>query len=298
LESDIFTNQERAVTRRGFLGLATASAGAMIPSGVGAYGILVAPQRLRVESYRLPIRDLPVEFEGFRIAHMSDLHYGPFVAGPYLEYVVQMVSDLSPDFVFLTGDYSHKNPNAVEPGIRLLENLRSRLGTVAVLGNHDYWEGAEATVAALERIRIPVLTNARRFLTPSGLAERYTGGPALCIAGVDDLWDGLPSVAQALEGVPDDVPRIVLSHNPDVAEDVPEGMRVDLMCAGHTHGGQVRIPFLGTPMVPSRYGQKYAGGLCAGPRCPVVVSRGIGVAMLPVRIGVPPEVGMIELTRA
>jgi len=289
---------ERALTRRKFLGFATAGAGAVIPGSAGAYGILIAPQRLRVESYRFPIQDLPAAFEGLRIAHMSDLHYGPFVARPYLEYAVQVVSELDPDFVFLTGDYSHKSADAIEPGIRLLQKLRSRLGAVAVLGNHDYWEGADVTVAALERIGIPVLTNARRYLTPAGLVADHTAGPSLCIAGVDDLWDGHPSVAQALDGVPAGIPRIVLSHNPDVAEDVPAGMRVDLMCAGHTHGGQVRIPFLGTPVVPSRYGQKYAGGMCQGPRCPVLVSRGIGVAMLPVRFGVPPEVGVIELTKA
>lgn len=285
-------------TRRKFLGFATASAGAVIPGGAGAYGVMVAPQRLHVESICLPIRDLPAEFDGFRIAHMSDLHYGPFVAQPYLEYAIQVVSNLEPDFVFLTGDYSHKSPNAIAPGIQLLEKLRSRLGSVAVLGNHDYWEGADATVAALERIGIPVLTNAKRYLTPGGLVADHSAGPSLCIAGVDDLWDGHPSLATALDGVPADIPRIVLSHNPDVAEGVPSGMRVDLMCAGHTHGGQVRIPFLGTPIVPSAYGQKYAGGLCHGPYCPVLVSRGIGVAMLPIRFGVPPEVGIIELTRA
>ncbi len=288
----------RALTRRKFLGFATAGAGAVIPGVTGTYGVVVAPQRLHVVSYRFPIQDLPSEFEGLRIAHMSDLHYGPFIALPYLEHAVQVVSDLKPDFVILTGDFSHKSENAIEPGIRVLRKLRSRFGSVAVLGNHDYWDGVETTVAELERIGIPVLTNARRYLTPTGLAKDYPTAPSLCIAGVDDLWDGNPSVAKALDGVPAHVPRILMSHNPDVAEEMPAGIRVDLMCAGHTHGGQVRIPFMGTPVVPSRYGQKYAGGLCQGPHCPVLVSRGVGVAMLPVRLGVPPEVGIIELTKA
>src|SRR5262249_36107043 len=89
----------------------------------------------------------------------------------------------------------------------------------------------------------------------------------------------------------------LLSHNPDVAEEpglVRGGRRVDLMLSGHTHGGQIRLPFLGTPVVPSRYGQKYAQGLIAGPVCPVFVSRGIGVALLPLRLGVTPEIAVLE----
>ena len=284
------------VTRRRFLGLAGTSAGLAIPGGAGAYSILIAPQRVRVESYQFPIRDLPASLYGLRIVHLSDLHYGPFVTRRYLEYAVALVSDLAPDLVILTGDYSHKSPEAIEPGIEVLQSLRARLGIVAVLGNHDYWEGADATAAALERIHIPVLTNAHRYLTSSGLHAEHSAGQSLCIAGVDDLWEGQPSLSQALDRVPDDIPRIVLSHNPDVAEHVTEGIRVDLLCAGHTHGGQVRLPVLGTPVIPSAFGKKYAGGLCAGPHCPVLVSRGIGMAMLPIRFGVPPEVGVIELT--
>jgi hypothetical protein len=102
---------------------------------------------------------------------------------------------------------------------------------------------------------------------------------------------------KTLEGVSESMPRIVLAHNPDTAETVPPGVRVDLMCSGHTHGGQVSLPLVGTPIVPSEYGSRYAGGLCLGPSCPVVVSRGVGMAILPVRFRVPPEIGVIELVR-
>jgi hypothetical protein len=94
------------------------------------------------------------------------------------------------------------------------------------------------------------------------------------------------------------MPRLLLAHNPDTAEQVKPTQRVDLMLSGHTHGGQVYLPGLGTPVVPSSYGQKYAGGLCAGPTCPVIVSRGVGMALLPMRLGVPPEIGYLILTRA
>ena len=89
-----------------------------------------------------------------------------------------------------------------------------------------------------------------------------------------------------------------LTIRPDTAEDLPAAVRLDLMLCGHTHGGQIRVPFLGTPVVPSAFGAKYAGGLCLGPRCPVLVNRGVGMAVLPVRLGVPPEVVLIRLKRA
>jgi predicted MPP superfamily phosphohydrolase len=97
------------------------------------------------------------------------------------------------------------------------------------------------------------------------------------------------------------MPRLLLSHNPDAAEDprfLRARHRVDLMLSGHTHGGQVRLPVVGAPVIPSKYGQKYAAGLVQGPRCPVYVSRGLGLSGLPVRFGVPPEIVLFELQRA
>ena len=97
------------------------------------------------------------------------------------------------------------------------------------------------------------------------------------------------------------MPRILLSHNPDVAEEpglLNSGHRVDLILSGHTHGGQIRLPLIGTPVTNSRYGSKYAAGLVQGPRCPVFISRGIGTTVLPIRLGVPPEIALIELHRA
>ena len=125
-----------------------------------------------------------------------------------------------------------------------------------------------------------------------------TSAEGLCLAGVGDLWTDRQLYARALAGVPGTTPRLLLSHNPDIAEErafVSSGFRVDLMLSGHTHGGQIYIPGLGTPILPSRYGQKYAQGLVQGPTCPVFVSRGLGTALLPLRVGVPPEIAVIEL---
>jgi hypothetical protein len=287
---------ERPDRRRFILATAAVAAPCVVGGGLGAYGVLIEPQRLQVRRYRIGVRDLPRDLEGFRIVHVSDTHYGPFISREYLERVIEEANAQEGDFIILTGDYVHRNPRAIRPGIELLADLRSRLGAAAVLGNHDHWEGAKACRAALERIGIPAIEHSPRFISRDGVSETPKPGESICLTGVGDLWEGTVSFERALKGVPAETPRIVLAHNPDTAEQVPAGSRVDLMCSGHTHGGQVRLPWIGTPMVPSSYGQHYAGGLCRGPRCRVLVSRGVGMAILPVRLGVPPEIGVIELT--
>jgi predicted MPP superfamily phosphohydrolase len=144
---------------------------------------------------------------------------------------------------------------------------------------------------------VPLIDNVRRFVTPGRrlVSESRDG---LCIAGVGDLWEDKCIYKDALGGVPGGMPRILLSHNPDVAEEpafLESGLRVDLMLCGHTHGGQVCLPFVGAPVTNSRLGQKYARGLVNGPVCPVFVSRGLGMTAMPVRLGARPEVAVIEL---
>jgi len=166
------------------------------------------------------------------------------------------------------------------------------------LGNHEHWEGARACRKEFDKIDIPLIDNDRLFLTPGGLRERPVTERSLCIAGVGDVWTDEVSFADALRGVPADMPRVVLSHNPDAAEMNDARHRIDLMLSGHTHGGQVRLPVIGAPWRPSKYGSRYLGGKCRGPQCPVIVSRGIGLAGIPLRFRVPPELCVITLVRA
>lgn len=257
-----------------------------------AWGVLLAPQRLVVQRYEVPIRDLPPWAEGLRILHVSDTHYGPYVSLPYLREVAAAANREQADLVVFTGDYVHRTPAAIPDGIAVLAGFTGRLGAVAVLGNHEHWEGAAAVRAAFEPTAITLLDRQVRYLGPEGL--HADPAPArLVLAGLGDRWEDRTDPRALLAGVPDALPRILLAHNPDDAEDVPAGLRVDLLLAGHTHGGQVRVPFLGTPVVPAS--PRFAGGLCRGPRLPVLVSRGVGLAYLPVRLGVPPEVGVVTL---
>lgn len=265
--------------------------------GVGTWAVWVEPARLAVRRYTVAISGLPDWAEGLRLVQLSDTHYGPYIPLYHLRRAVRRANGLEADLVVLTGDYVHRTPAAIEQGVGVLGELRARRGVFAVLGNHDHWEDAEAIRRVLREGGIRVLDWDRVFLGAEGLSVEPQG-QSLCLAGFGDLWEDPRPPATALHGVPPQVPRIVLSHNPDQAEQVPSGLRVDLMLAGHTHGGQVRLPGWGTPLVPSRYGQKYAGGRCPGPGFPVVVSRGVGMAYLPLRWGVRPELVEVTLTGA
>jgi len=284
-------------TRREVVGRLAAGTASAAIFGIGGWGSLIEPGRIRVRRYELALADLPSWAEGLRILHVTDTHYGPFVSLGYLASVVEAGNALEPDLVVLTGDYVHRSPRAIEPGIDVLCGLEGRLGRVAVLGNHDHWEGAPACRSAFRRGGITMIDNDRRFLDAGGLGSEPTA-ESICVAGLGDLWEDPSRPEQVLEGLPHGMPRLLLAHNPDAAEQVPPGTRVDLMLSGHTHGGQVQVPGLGTPVLPSRHGQKYASGLCQGPCCPVVVSAGVGLAILPVRLGVRPDVGLVELRSA
>jgi predicted MPP superfamily phosphohydrolase len=287
-----------SINRRQFLARSAAGAVGVATGGLGSYASLVAPEILRVRRYAIPVAGLPPEFDGLRIVHVSDTHYGPYVSMPFLEQVFERANALGGDLVLLTGDYVHYTPESIGPGIDALRRLQARYGAAAVMGNHEHWEGAEACRERFRRIGLPLLDNARLFLTPDGLGEACVPGRSVCVAGVGDLWEDEVSFEKALDGVPEDVPRIILSHNPDAAEIADPRHRIDLMLSGHTHGGQISLPVIGPPVAPSAYGEKYLGGLCQGPSCPVVVSRGVGLAGVPLRLGVPPELGVITLRRA
>jgi predicted MPP superfamily phosphohydrolase len=283
-------------SRRRFLRTGIKVLGGGAVAGLG-YALVVEPRWFQVTHWVFPVRDLPPSLHGLRLVQLTDIHHGPWLALPYVREVVDATNQLEPDLILLTGDYVHHSPEYIRPVMAELARLRAKVGIVAVLGNHDWWENASLTCAELARIGIPLIDNGRRLVTPDRrLIEGE--GKGLVIAGVGDLWEDRPDYQQALGGLAESTPRLLLSHNPDVAEErefVESGLRVDLMLSGHTHGGQVAIPFVGTPMVPSRFGQKYAQGLVQGPVCPVFVCRGIGVSMLPLRAGVFPEIAVLEL---
>lgn len=285
-----------SVSRRAFLAQAGAGATLAASGGLGVYSTWYEPSQIKVRRYTAPILGLPESLDGMRIIHVSDTHYGPYNALSQIEQAIEAANSLRGDLVMLTGDYVHFTPSSIETGIGVLSTLKAKFGAVAVLGNHEHWEGAACCRRTFQRTGIPLLDNDRLFLTAGGLSDE-PAADSICIAGLGDYWEDELLFDQALRGVPRQMPRLLLSHNPAAAEFVGPGRRIDLMFSGHTHGGQVRVP--GLPAVGlSKIERKYLGGLCTGPHCRLVVSRGVGMAGLPVRFRVYPEIGEITLVRA
>lgn len=281
-------------------------------------GVFIEPWQFVTRSYRLRIQGLPAGLDGLRAVQLSDTHLGPRIHAAYIKSAVERAIALRPDLFLLTGDYIHNGPAFIEPAAELFRPLiATGLPVIGVLGNHDWYSDGRAVSRAMDAIGVRMIDNRRIWLdegTRQVSLDQPRGG-ALCIAGVGDLLTHYVDMAAALAGVREEMPRVLLAHNPDTAELAidrgpghrvsrrvvtlaGQGMRVDLMLSGHTHGGQVRIPLLGTPAIPSRFGQKYAGGVVQGPRWPVVVSRGVGMSILPIRLGVPPELVEVTLVRA
>jgi predicted MPP superfamily phosphohydrolase len=255
--------------------------------GAGVYPLLEARWcRLRRATVALP--NLPKAFEGKTVAFLSDIHHGPFVSRGYIRSIVAMTNALRADFVLLGGDYCYQGPRFIAPALEELGKLKAPMGRFAVLGNHDHWDGLLESIDGLEASGIPLLRNRGVWVEQ--------GSSRLRIGGVGDLWTDKVDVARAIGDATDRDAVLLLSHNPDVAETLDDP-RVGLMISGHTHGGQVIVPFYGAPIVTSAYGQKYLSGLTRGPSCNVFISRGVGTVGLPVRLACRPEVVLLTLTR-
>jgi predicted MPP superfamily phosphohydrolase len=210
---------------------------------------------------------------------------------PKLEAIVAKTNAAKPDVIVLLGDYviqGVKGGRFVSPeeSARVLAGLKAPLGVWAVLGNHDWWLDGERVQRALEGAGISVLEDE---------AKPLSGRGPLWVAGLGDLWTRQADIAKALRRVPEKHPVLLLTHNPDVFPGVPAG--VSLTLAGHTHGGQVALPFLGRPIVPSRYKQRFAYGLIEEDDRLLFVTGGLGTSILPVRFRVPPEVVVLTLRR-
>lgn len=298
------------ISRRQFL-IDGAGAAAALSAGSGAASAtLITPWSIRVTRYTLALPGLPVELDGLRLAQVTDTHLGPRIPESHVAEAVRIALALKPDMVILTGDYVHNSTLQIEHAAQLLAPLASPgaspIGAVGVLGNHDHYVDAPRVRLAMVNAGVRMIDNDRVYIDAS--TRRLVHAPpasGLCIAGVGDLYRDVIDLDRALRDAPHGMPRLLLSHNPDVAEmpqlrrrdDAARG-RVDAMICGHTHGGQVRLPLIGAPGVPSRFGQKYASGFVQGPVCSVIVCTGIGMSVAPIRIGVPPEVVEITLARA
>ncbi len=249
---------------------------------LGGYCHFIEPRWVKINKVTIPVKGLPKRFRGMTIAQLSDIHHCKYVPGEFVRSCVRMVNGLSPDIIVLTGDYVHDSPVFLPSVTEELAALRAKEGIFAIMGNHD---SRDDTFYALSRKGIHVLINAHVPL--------YRRKDYLFIAGVDDLLRGRVDLGATLKGM-DDKPRILLSHNPDVIEMV-QHTHVDFLIAGHTHGGQVSLPFIGPPFTCSKFGSRYAAGLFHEGNTLMYVNRGIGITGLPIRFFARPEITLFTL---
>lgn len=228
-----------------------------------------------------------------RIALLADLHVGsPYSGADKLREIVRRTNEAQPDLTLLAGDFviggvlfgAYVPPETVG---EILGGLRAPLGVFAVLGNHDHGMNAPRIKGALRLFGIRVLNDEAVRI------ERLAPATSFWLVGVSDLLRGPHDLRGALAHVTDGAPVLLLTHNPDLFPEVPE--RVGLTMAGHTHGGQVYLPLFGRPIVPSRYGDRYAAGQVIEGGRHLFVSTGTGTSILPVRFLVPPEISLLTI---
>ena len=240
---------------------------------------------LGITTQRIWLSDLPEGFRGFRILQLSDIHHSLFVPLDQVAAVVELSNQLKPDLVALTGDFVSYSRSSIEPVAEILGGLRARAGVVAVLGNHDFRVGPDAVDRALRRQRIQVLRNRHRLL--------QRRGATLYLAGVDDYGYGA-DLGRAMRGIPEDAATILLAHNPRLVT-AAACRGIGLVLSGHTHGGQVNLPLLGTVYGRSPEQMRFKMGWDRLGETQIYVSRGIGTIVLPLRWRCPAEVPLLEL---
>lgn len=289
-------------SRRSFLKIMGAAT--LTGLGLTSYAFAIEPRfRLTVTQYRLTPPHWPTAGKRLRIAVIADIHAcEPWMPLARIEEIVSQTNRLEPDVVVLLGDYiggmRRFRSGVVPPAAwaRALAGLESRLGSFAVLGNHDWWDGVDVIRDALASSGIPVMENqSTRLASGDGTAFWLAGlGDQLVYSNGRGGYRGVDDLPGTLAGIPEDGnPIILLAHEPDIFPKVPD--RVSLTLCGHTHGGQVAIPFVGRPVVPSAYGARYAYGHLVENGRHLVVSGGLGCSIMPVRFGVPPEIVVVDL---
>ncbi|MGH9458874.1 MAG: metallophosphoesterase [Thermoanaerobaculia bacterium] len=242
---------------------------------------------LEVTRHEIVVSDLPPAFDGYRVAFLTDTHVASFMRRAFYRECVEQVRAERPDLVLLGGDFVSLRRHIPLMAELLLTGLEAPDGVWAVLGNHDYWADADGTVAAMTARGVRFIVNR------SVQIER--DGAAIDLVGIDEIYRGRPDPDAAFAHADPSRPCITLSHHPDIVGRL-RNRRVDLLVCGHTHGGQIRFPFFGAVVVPSKHEGRYAAGFHLEGSVRMYVSRGIG-AVPPIRILCRPEIAIFDLVR-
>jgi hypothetical protein len=281
------------LSRRQFLKLSAASAFGTAVLGVAglAYAHDIEPEWIEVVPIELRLPRLDSAFDGYRIAHISDIHVGTGMTGARLKRIAAMVNAQETDMTVITGDFvTHGDMSALAPPLlEGLSVLTASDGVYAVLGNHDHWTNAAAVRAVLHQAGIVELGN-RVFTLRRGDATLH-----LC--GVDDHWEQKDRLDDVLAALPQDGAAVLLAHEPDFADISAATGSFDLQLSGHSHGGQVRLPLVNRPLKVPRYGRKYPVGLYTVGTMLQYTNRGLGTIAPAVRFNCRPEITVYTLRR-
>lgn len=296
-----FVPPASGMSRRGLIkaGLSFAGVGALVLPGTGAYAALEAANNLVITPYRLTPPGWPAG-RRLTITVIADLHAGgPNMGLERVRQVIDAGNALKSDLIVLMGDYfaTHRFVTEVVPNEAWSEELgrlRAPLGVYSILGNHDWWYGVDGVRKALNRVHVPLMQNDAVLLGEPGRRFWLAGlGDQIAYIRGHSLFEGVDDLPGTLKKITTDDPVVLLVHEPDIFVQVPE--RVSLTIAGHTHGGQIRLPFVPPLWTPSAYGARFSYGHIVEEGRHLIVSGGLGCSQVPLRLGVPPEILHITL---
>jgi uncharacterized protein len=279
-----------SLSRRKFI-LGAAAVGAV---GIGADSVFLEPNHPRIVRQDITLRRWPAELHGFTIALLSDLHYDSRFSVHPLQNAIGMVNGLQPDLILLTGDFvtasafdggEEKAASNAEPCAALLAQMHAPHGSWAVLGNHDWATDPRRVTQSLNEQNIHVLANQS--------APLEINGARFWLAGVSEILFRTSDLPATLATVPRDEATILLAHEPDYA-DYAAHHPIDLQLSGHSHGGQIRLPFLPPLYLPEMARKYYAGLYQVGPLT-LYTNIGLGTMGVPIRLNCPPEITFITL---
>lgn len=273
------------ITRRRFL---KTMGGGVLGLGATAIGgttwaTKIEPDAVETTFQTIPLAHLPVAFDGLTLVQVSDWHLGTWMTLDRMLAIARQANALNPDVLVMTGDFLTRfGPTTFDDITASMAAFTAKESVLAILGNHDHWTSAAKVGQALGRVPAAKLLLNEHIVLTRGTDHLY-------IAGVDDIWEQKNDLGKALNGIPTDAAVILLAHEPDYADEVAATGRVGLQLSGHSHGGQVRLPFIGAPITPP-LGQKYDMGLYNVAGMALYTNRGLGMVSPDVRFNCRPEI--------